>query len=306
MSARYCYWSVATGRFAGLMERCVTSARRCGVFKEFHVLTDRSIESCLCYDAQSLDMSDGLFKLIYLKAGISKLLFDYLIWIDADSVFVRNPRKVLNCLRKSPIHVPLVTNLSQLDGEVMLPSNLKFEKSKTVSEHSDSASPSYRVGPSLSDSTGAACQDQVAQPTIRDYRELMRTAGVYNPVYLSGSAFWIVRRDAIDRICELAMHFRAFSKKHGYVAEVSACLGYAMQMLCANPDAHTLREFPDVWASDDQGRIQGTFPSNKGWSIEDPLTKDSFEVNPSIVHLRADKLRGDLCEAIGDPEEKYS
>src|SRR5690348_11943350 len=102
MNRRYCYWSVATGPYAALMERCVASARRCGVFREFHVLTDRSIEGCECYDAQTVEMADGLFKLIYLKAGISNLLFDHFIWIDADSCFVRNPRDILDCMGKSP------------------------------------------------------------------------------------------------------------------------------------------------------------------------------------------------------------
>src|SRR4029077_6821398 len=114
MSSRYCYWSVATGPYAALMEQCVASARRWGVFKEFHVLTDRPIEGCECYDAQSVENTDGMFKLVYLKAGMTKLLFDYFIWIDADSVFVRHPRNVLDCLGKSPIHVPLMTDLSAL------------------------------------------------------------------------------------------------------------------------------------------------------------------------------------------------
>ena len=44
MNDRYCYWSVATGPDADRMERCVRSARAVGVFRDFHVLTDRPIE----------------------------------------------------------------------------------------------------------------------------------------------------------------------------------------------------------------------------------------------------------------------
>src|SRR6267154_2778212 len=114
MRQRYCYWSVCDGSYAYLMKKCVASARRAGVFKEFHVLTDNPIEGCECYDAQTIEKRDQFFKLIYLKAAISKLLFDYFIWIDADTWFVRNPKNVLDSLGKSPIHVPLTANLSEL------------------------------------------------------------------------------------------------------------------------------------------------------------------------------------------------
>src|SRR2546427_8208447 len=120
MSKRYCYWSLGTGPYARLLERCVASARASGVFKEFHVLTDRAIAGCECYDAQQVETTSGLYQLIYLKAGISKLLFDYFIWIDADSWFVRNPKNVLDCLGKSPIHVPLATDLSALEETKLL------------------------------------------------------------------------------------------------------------------------------------------------------------------------------------------
>ncbi len=46
MSAKYCYWSVATGEYGALMEECVRTARAAGVFKEFHVLTDRPLAGC--------------------------------------------------------------------------------------------------------------------------------------------------------------------------------------------------------------------------------------------------------------------
>ncbi len=91
MKPSYCYWSVADGDYGALMERCVRSAREAGVFKEFHVLTDRPLEGCECYDAYQIEKENGLFKLHYLKAGMSRLNFDYFVWIDADTLFARNP-----------------------------------------------------------------------------------------------------------------------------------------------------------------------------------------------------------------------
>ncbi len=244
MRQRYCYWSVCDGAYASLMEQCVASALKAGVFKEFHVLTDRPIDGCECYDAMEIEKTGGLFKLIYLKAGISKLLFDYFIWIDADSWFVRNPKDVLDCMGKSPIHVPLTTCLSTLAED------------KSLSGLS-----------------------------TRQYAQLMTEAGVYNPVYVSGSAFWIVHRDAIDRVCELATRFRAFAKQKGFSVGVSAGLGYAMQMLCANPEAHQLGQRPDLWASGDLSHFRGEMPDGSPWRLEDPLTGEVREVNPCIIYL---------------------
>ena len=71
MTSRFCYWSVATGKYAEWMERCVASARTAGVNKDFHVFADRQISGCECYDAANIDCREAMFKLIYLKAGIS-------------------------------------------------------------------------------------------------------------------------------------------------------------------------------------------------------------------------------------------
>lgn len=114
MNFRYCYWSVCDGVDALKMERCVASARSAGVFKEFHVLTDRTIGGAECYEAGAFDKTGGLYKLIFLKAAISKLSFDYLVWIDPDTLFVRNPRDLLKVMRVSPIHVPLLTPLAEI------------------------------------------------------------------------------------------------------------------------------------------------------------------------------------------------
>ena len=56
MKSKYCYWSVCDGAYGAMMEHCVRTARNAGVFKEFHVLTDRPLEGCECYDACQLSI----------------------------------------------------------------------------------------------------------------------------------------------------------------------------------------------------------------------------------------------------------
>src|SRR5678809_1128985 len=161
MSPKYCYWSVATGPDGALMENCVRSARAAGVFKEFHLLTDRPLEGCECYDAYECDKTLGLFKLHYLKVGMSRLSFDYFIWLDPDTVFVRNPADILGVLGCSPIHVPLEQDLAAISADA--------------------------------EWKGISC--------LR-LRELFGEAGILNRPYLCQSAFWIVRREAIDTVYE--------------------------------------------------------------------------------------------------------
>src|SRR6266404_2643013 len=224
MKARYCFWSVCDGPYGTMMERCVRTARNCGVFKEFHILCERPLEDCECYDAYNLDKTHGLFKLHYLKAGMSRLNFDHFVWLDADSVFTRNPVNVLELLSKSPIHVPLELNLSAMKHELAW---------KGVS--------------------------------LARLRELFEREGIVNHVYLSRSAFWIIHHDAIDSVYEIALKFWHKGKDSGLTLDVSAALGYAMQILCGDPEKHVLGRNPDLWASDDDGVFQHSSPTRRPW-----------------------------------------
>jgi hypothetical protein len=249
MSAKYCYWSVADGRYGTMMEHCVRSARRCGVFKEFHVLTDRPLSGCECYDAFQCDKADGLFRLHYLKVGMSKLLFDYFIWLDADTVFVRNPVDVLACLGRAPIHVPLEVNLSAM-----------------MEDREWRGRSCFRL------------------------RDLYRQAGVINPVYLSQSAFWVVHREAIDDVCELAMQFVQMANTSNLAVGANEALGHAMQILCADPEPLRVATQPELWSSDDEGQFRETLPNGEPWRWRHPLNGGAaVTVRPAIVHLPGNK-----------------
>ncbi|MEK7675317.1 MAG: hypothetical protein AAB676_05725 [Verrucomicrobiota bacterium] len=250
MKAKYCFWSVADGPYGAMMENCVRTAREAGVFKEFHVLTDRPLAGCECYDAFQFEKANGLFKLHYLKVGMSRLNFDYFVWLDADTVFLRNPVDVLAPLGRSPLHVPLEVNLSALNEDRVWKDSSLFR-----------------------------------------LRDLLREQGVMSQAYLCGSAFWIVHHDAIDTVYELALGFWRKARESGLIAGVSAALGYAMQILCANPEAHLLEAHPELWASDDMGRLDETFVKRKGaaWAWQHPLRSEAIEVRPAMVHLPRSK-----------------
>ena len=263
MSVKYCFWSVADGDYGALMEQCVRTAHTSGVFKEFHVLCDRPLQGCHCYDAFKCDKTHGLFKLHYLKVGMSRMTFDYFVWLDADTVFVRNPLDLLGTLCNSPIHVPLEGSLASVKED-------RKWKGTTISK----------------------------------LRELFREGGIVNELYLSQSAFWIVHRDAIDQVYDLALQFWNRAKTSGILLDVSAALGYAMQLLCANPEAHLVTTRPDVWASDDSGQFAGAPPDGQPWNWRLPLKEESVVVQPCIVHLPTAKR--DLFQPKVQPEGSRS
>jgi len=222
----------------------VRTARAAGVFTEFHVLTDRSLEGCESYECYEFEKANGLFKFHYLKVGMTRLSFDYFIWIDADSVFVRKPLDVLAALGKSPMHVSLEGNLSTLTEDQ-----------------------SWKGASALA------------------IRELMKREGINNDVYSSQSAFWIVHHDVIEPLYDLALGFWHKAKEANVIVDVSAALGYAMQILCANPERHLLVNHLDLWASDDEDHFRDALPTGKAWEWRAFAEMPSARVRPAIIHL---------------------
>lgn len=255
MLPSYCYWSVCNGDYGAMMENCVRTARAAGVFKEFHVLSDRPLEGCRCYDAYQCDKANGLFKLHYLKVGMSRLPFDYFVWLDADTRFFRNPVDILGALQGSPVHIPLEVNLSAM--------------------HEDRT---WTCGSCFA------------------LREACVRAGISNEIYLSGSSFWIVKREAIDVVYEVALEFWNKERARGCLFDVDAALGVAMQLLCGDPEAHTIGSRPDLWATDYNARVRTVSGSSPVWEWQHPLTPTPVAVRPAIVH--SGRLRPLLRESV--------
>ncbi len=249
MNDRYCYWSVATGPDADRMERCVRSARAAGVFRDFHVLTDRPIADCECYDAYESDRAHGLFQLHYLKAGMTRLNYEGFVWLAPDTVFVGSPDDVLGALGRAPIHVPLEVDLTEV--------------------------PSGAVWQSME-------LDRV--------RQLMTLLGVTGSPWLGRSDFWIVRREAIETVYELAVGFWHKAKEAGFSVEVSACLAFAQQMLGADIETHRLVRRPDLWGGATIGHFSAGLPDGKPWLWQPPLGGEPMEIRPAIVGLSRDGI----------------
>lgn len=250
MSDRYCYWSVVDGAYAPMMASVVESARRVGVFKEFHIWTDRDIPGAVCHPIKRLDKRHYLFKLHFLRNEVRRLPFDYFVWLDADSWFVRDPGDVLRVMQGAPVH-------SSLESDACDPRNVR---------------PDWW------------------ECSLKNYATLLRFRGVHShAIFNVNAGFWIVQRDAIDTFYHLCFDFWHFCKRAGYVFTEEAPLAYATHMLCGDPYRHTLRNTTDLWASDWTGVYAGRLPDGQPWNFVDYFNDTVYPVNPAIVHAMRSK-----------------
>jgi hypothetical protein len=233
-----------------MAETMVASARKAGVATEFHIWSDREIASATVHPANGFKKDHYLFKLEFLRDRVRELPHDYFVWLDADNYFVRNPGNILRVLKGAPMHASLESDV---------------------------------CGPKAVPAEWRGCPVPV-------YAHLMRSAGVRGKsIFNVNAGFWIVHREAIERVCELAFSFWEMGKRQGYIFTEEAPLAYATHMLCGNPSVHQLRQWTDVWATDWQGTFGKRFPNGKPWIFRDYFTLEALEVNPAIVHLVGSK-----------------
>ncbi len=246
MKERYCYWSAATGPRARLLQSLVVSARQAGVFKDFHFWTDRPIQDAKLHPAAKLNQPNGLFQLELLEQEVSRLRYEYYVWLSPDTFFVRHPGNLLEVLAGAPVH-------ATFQGDVLAAKNRA--------------------------DTWEGC-------SLKNIATLMRFCGVRNrSIFTTSSGFWIAHRDAVEALCNLARSFGELAAKAGYPLGIEPRLAYAAQMLSGNPYRHTLQETSGTWAVDSAGHFTTRLPVGKPWHYLEPLSGRKTRVNPAIVQL---------------------
>ena len=252
MKPRFCYWTVVDGTYADMAQTVVQSARQVGVTTDFHIWTDQPIRGAISHRAGDFSKWKWgcMFKLLYMYEQLPQLNYDYFVWFDADTYFVRDPGRILRVMHGSPLHIAL-------ECDVCLPQNVRRE--------------------------WWLCPNEV-------FAELMRSKGVRSKaIYNVNGGLFVVHRDAIDSVYQLTHDFFNFCQKRGYTFVDEPLLAYAMQMLCGNPSLHTLRATADLWASDWIGQFGDGLPDGRAWRFIDYFTEEEFDVNPAIVHVMRSK-----------------
>jgi hypothetical protein len=224
----------------------VDSARAAGLFKDFHLWTDRPVAGAICHPDRLRGRRGARLSLSLLQEQVQRLDYGCFVWLAPETRFVRHPGDVLRVLHGAPVHASL---------------------------ESDACSPR------CTSSEWCGC-------SLTNYATLMRFCGVQSrSIFTAPAGFWMVHHDAVGVFCDLAWDFWDFCKRAGYVFPLEPLLAYATQVLCGNPYRHTLKQTRDLWVPDRAACSAGGWPSGKPWRYVDPLTGKACRVNPAIVQL---------------------
>jgi hypothetical protein len=236
-----------------MMATAIASARRSGVQEDFHVWTDREIPGAICHPCGAFDHSLYLFKIKFLLEEVSRLEYDYFVFLDADNFFVRHPGEGAfdKLLRQNPWFVQLESDCTS-----------KF----------------------------VARGDWWGCP-IKWYPLLLRYHGVQSEkIYNCNAGFWIVRKEAIQKFYEKAMAFFQFAREELHLVNFTeepplAFVGHFVD----DPERNNFASTHWIWASDWTGQFAGRLPTGSPWDFEDYMRGQKTRVNPAIVHAMRSK-----------------
>jgi hypothetical protein len=233
-----------------MMAAAIYSARQMGVKENFHVWSDTPIPGAITHHSGQFDKSHYKFKLDFLHRQVKGLFYEYFVFVDADSWFVRNPGDIINYCQDSPVHICMESNCDNPDA--------------------------YR-------------KDWWGCP-LEEYCRLMRAKGVRcKQIFNMNAGLWIVHRDAIDKLYRLAYEFWHFAQQSGYTFTEEAPLAFVGHMMMGNPYKHQLRMAPELWASDWLGHFKDRIPVDEAWDFHDYMTDELIRVQPAIVHAMGSK-----------------
>lgn len=240
-----CYWSVGDGDFAFMLQALVGSFREVGMEEDFHVFSDQEIYGATTHLTQNFDKSFFLFKFGFLQQVLKHLDYRYFAFLDADTYFVRKPPPFLKLLQRSPIHAFLETDLTLV--------------------------------------TDQKKWHECPVPTVTKF---MKECGItHENIYNVNGGFFIVKREIIDVVCDMAVDFWKHCFLNGFAFTEEPSLAYVTQMLCQDPQEHLLRNLVDIWCPDWTGHYKDALPDGKEWVFKDYFHDESFTVNPAIVHV---------------------
>jgi len=250
MNHKYCWWSIGDGKHADMVETAIYSMRQVGITENIHVWSDRKIARAITHDIQNPDKDNYMFKLHILNNKVQELLYDYYVFFDADSWFVRNPGDPTELVATGPLHVSLEADCTDPDAK-------------------------------RADWWGCPLQE---------YVKLMREKGVRsNKIYNCNAGFFVVHRAAVPAFYRLCIEFWEYAKGKGYTFTEEAPMAYAAHMMMGNPYLHLLSNTSSMWASDWMGHFKDRIPVDEPWNFFDYMTHVPFQVQPAIVHAMRSK-----------------
>lgn len=253
MNKKFCYWSISWGDYDYMCQSLVNSAINVGIKEDFITFTQKPITNCINYRLDPSIELDRLqfFKFEYLKKQISKLDYEYFIFIDSDHFFVRHPdMQIEEIMRGAPWHSFLESSINSKNTQRPdwwgIPNNL-------------------------------LCS-------------VMRKNGVESEeIRNTNGGFWICHRDFIHRASELAYSFHEDLKKYGHTVPEEVSIGYLSHLMSPVNSDRFVERFSNYWCTDWTEVFKNVLPIDKEWESTSYMTYKKILVKPAIVHAMRSK-----------------
>jgi hypothetical protein len=253
MKKTFCYWTISWGDYDYISQTMINSARDVGIEEDFYAFTEKPITNCFNYNLNSNINLDRLqfFKFEYLKNEISKLNYDYFIFIDADHYFVRKPEiSPLDIIKDSPWH-------------------------------------SFLESPINSYKTQRQDWWQISNNIFSNF---MKNCGVYSDeIRNSNGGFWICKKEFINLAHKLAYEFHNKLKNYNIIAPEEVSIAYLSHLMSPNIEDRFLENYTNYWASDWTDNFKDQIPYDREWEYISYMTYERIKVRPAIVHAMRSK-----------------
>lgn len=253
MNNKFCYWTISWGDYDYMAQSLISSAKEIGVEEDFYAFTEKPVSNCFNFRLNSNIENDQLqfFKFKYLKEEMSKLNYEYFIFIDSDHYFVRKPELSIDeIMMGSPWH-------SFLESSINTP---KTKRS-----------------------------DWWEIPN-RNFEIIMRKNGVFSTeIRNTNGGFWICHKDFIDTACDLAYSFHEELKRYNYLVPEEVSIAYLSHLFSPRIQDRFAERFINYWSTDWTGYFKDRLPVDEEWVNKSYMTYEDLKVKPAIVHAMRSK-----------------
>lgn len=261
MKNKFCYWTISWGDYDYISQSMINSARNVGIEEDFYAFTEKPVKNCINVSLNKNINLDKLqfFKFEYLEKEMSRLNYDYFIFIDADHYFVRKPEiNPLDIIKDSPWHS-------------FLESPINSNKTKR--------------------------KDWWGVPNII-LEKFFRKSGVMSKeIRNSNGGFWIIKKEFITQARVLAYEFHNKLRKYNLTVPEEVSIAYLSHLMSPKIEDRFLENYTNYWSSDWTDNFKDIVPTDKSWEYVSYMTLEKIFVKPAIVHaMRSKKALIDLSK----------
>lgn len=245
---RFCYYT-GSNQISNkpMIESMIYSARKAGVQEDIHVLSPSECKGAINHHWPAQLGWKHMHKLVMLRDHLANLDYEYFIWLDSDTWFLRKP-DISRLIRDE---------MFWIQGE---------------SEATDISK--IRRG------------DWWGCPVANLDAEFRRWGVTDKRLWTTNGGMWIVRKEAINEVCAKALEVNEYCIKniHRDSCDETA-LAICGHLFVKEPDMNRKELTGDVWFCDWMGRWTDVEPNTVPVTAEDWLTGEKWgPVQPAIVH----------------------